>query len=190
MKPLLTLVTFLTLHLAAHAQINGVIVLKRHNTTIQRYYTNRGFTFINQEDQRISGVVAGGAKDSIYLLFYDVRRAVNYWGLPAWDTVAAIPVPYALSDIKTVIRDRTSLNYTADGSILIGAAVGLQVLELVNGAYLKQSSKNWFSSGSFLTSVGLAGLGAWLLTLQTKHYRLGKKYHLEYYSFTLSPPKK
>jgi hypothetical protein len=186
MRPLLTLATFLTLHLATHAQINGVIALKRHSITIQRYFTNRSFTFIDQGGQRVTGVVAGGSRDTIYLRFYDIRRGANYWGLPTWDTLGNVPVPFAFSDIKEVVRDRTGLNYEADGSILIAAALGLQVLEVVNGAYLHQAARSWLSGGSFLTSVGLAGLGAWLLTLQTKHYHLGKKYHLEYYGFSPS----
>lgn len=183
MRPLFLLATFLTLAAATHAQINGALVLKRHNTVLQRYYTYRGITFVNQEGQRITGVIAGGSPDSVYLRFYDIRRGVNYWGLPTWDTVAAIPIPYALSDIKYVLRTRTGLNYEADGTILISAAVVLQVLELINGAYLHQPAKDWFTSGSALTSLGLAGLGAWLLTLQTKRYRLGRRYHLEYYGF-------
>ncbi|TDW99581.1 hypothetical protein [Dinghuibacter silviterrae] len=185
------LLTFLlTLHLATHAQISGVIALKRHNVTVQRYYANRSsFTFINQDGQRITGVVAGGAKDTIYLRFYDVRQGVNMLGLPTWDTLTNYPVPFAISEIKEVVRDRTSLNYAADGSILIAAGVGLQVLEVVNGAYMHQDAKDWLTGGSFLTSVGLAGLGAWLITLQTKHYRIGKKYHLEYYGFSAPPAK-
>jgi hypothetical protein len=181
----LLLASLLALHLVAHAQIGGVVVLKRHNVTIQRYYTNRSsFTFINQDGQRITGVVAGGAQDTIYLRFFDVRRGMNYWGLPTWDTLANYPVPFAISGIKEVVRDRTGLNYAADGSVLIAAGVGLQLLEVINGAYLHQSARDWLTGGSFLTSVGLAGLGAWLITLQTKHYHLGKKYHLEYYGFS------
>lgn len=190
MRHPLLLATFLTLAVAAHAQINGALVLKRHNTVVERYYTYRGITFIDQQGQRITGVIAGGAKDSVYLRFYDVRRGINYWGLPTWDTIGAMPMPYALSDIKYVIRTRTGLNYGADGTILISAAVVLQVLELINGAYLHQPAKDWFTSGSALTSIGLAGLGAWLLTLQSKRYRLGHTYHLEYYGFSApgAPP--
>ena len=188
MRPLLTLATFLTLSVSVQAQINGALVLKRHNTVVQRYYTYHNITFINQEGQTITGIIAGGTKDSVLLRFYDVRRGINAWGLPTWDTIAAIPMPYAISDIKYIVRNRTGLNYDADGTILISAGVVLQVLEIVNGAYLHQPFKDWFSSWSALTSVGLIGLGAWLLSLDSKRYHVGHRFHLEYYTFPAPVP--
>jgi hypothetical protein len=87
-----------------------VIVLKRHQKTIQRYFPGRTITFINTEGQRISGAVTGGAKDSIYIRFYDVRQGISQWGLPALDTLRDVPLGYSFAAIKTVIRERTHLN--------------------------------------------------------------------------------
>ena len=190
MKTLLTLIVLLTLHGVPFAQFTGVLVLKRHYKTIERYYPGTTITFINQDNQQVSGIVTGGAKDTVYLRFLDVRQGLNQWELPGLDTLRDFPMAYDISAIKSIIRTRNHLNYAADGAVLIGAAVGLVVLEVVNGAYLHQSSREWLSAGSLITAAGLAGLGTWLITLQNKHYRLGKKYHLEYYGFTPGPTPK
>jgi hypothetical protein len=40
------------------------------------------------------------------------------------------------------------------------------------------------SAGDLIGAGALAALGAWLITLQTKYYHLGGKFHLDYIGFT------
>lgn len=184
MKILLTLAVFLSLSLLTHAQLNGVVVLKRHHKTIERYFEGKSIEFINQDGQRISGIITGVVKDTLLLRFIDVQQRTNYWGLPSMDTLREVPLAYAFSDIKTVVRTRTHLNYTADGIILIAAGAGLLIISAVNTAYYKEPVSDVASGAVLASSVGLMALGTWLITLQTQHYHLGKKYHLEYLGFT------
>lgn len=184
MKILPALAFFLALSSFTQAQLNGVVVLKKHHKTIERYFEGKSIEFINQEGQHVSGLVTAVVHDTLMLRFIDVQQRANYWGLPTMDTLREVPLAYPFSEIKTVVRTRTHLNYTADGIILIAAGVGLLVVSAVNTAYYKEPASDFASSTVLYTSLGLVGLGTWLITLQTKHYHLGKKYHLEYLGFT------
>jgi hypothetical protein len=173
----------LCIGLTAQAQLNGVVVLKRNDHTIQRYFEGRSITFINQDDQQVEGIITGAVQDTIFLRFYDVRRVYSQFGLPALDTIHNISLAYSFSDIKTVIRVRDKLNYVADGSILMAAGVGVLVLGVFNGAYMHQPAKDWLSSGNIWAFLGLTGFGFWLTQQSERHYHLGKKFHLVYYGF-------
>ncbi len=184
MNRLFVLLALLTLHPATNAQLNGIIVLKRNNTTLQRYFEGKSIEFINSYDQPISGLITKVVKDTLYLRFLDIRQGVNYWGLPTMDTLKEVPLAYAFSDIKTVIVHRTHLNYVADGVVLIAAGVALLVVSAVNTAYFKEPIRDVASAGDLIGAGALAALGAWLITLQTKHYHLGGRFHLDYIGFT------
>jgi hypothetical protein len=184
MKILLTLIAVLTLAASTQAQLNGVVVLKKNRKTIERYFEGKSIEFITKYDQHVSGLITGVVKDTLLIRFIDVQQRANYWGLPTMDTLREVPLAFAFSDITTIVKVRTHLNYTADGIILMAAGVGLLVVDAVNTAYYKQPASDMFSGADIYISLGLIGLGAWMVSLQVKHYHLGNKYHLEYLAFT------
>jgi hypothetical protein len=97
------------------------------------------------------------------------------------DTTGAVPLVYSLNDIKTVIRYRDKLNYTADGTVLIAAGGLALVIGIVNSAHFHQQISAY--SGIAIVGLGLAALGFWLTQQTVRHYHLGKTFRLEYYGF-------
>jgi hypothetical protein len=181
MKTLLSFLLCIGCWASVRAQLNGVLVLKRNERTIERYYPGKQFTFINRDDQPVTGVIDRVEKDTVFLTFYVERRVTNDLGMFGTDTSESIPMAYSFNDIKTVILYRDKLNYTADGAVLIAAGGLAIVIGLVNSAHFHENVTSY--RGIALVGVGLAALGYWLTRQAVKHYRLGKALHLEYYGF-------
>ena len=182
MKTLLSFLLCIACWTSVRAQLNGVLVLKRNERTIERYYPGKQIDFINRDDQPVSGIINRVEKDTLFLTFYVERRITNDLGMFGTDTSQAVPLAYNLKDIKTVIRYRDKLNYTADGSVLIAAGGLAVIIGVVNSIHFQEPLSSY--SGIALVGVGLAALGLWLTTQTVKHYHLGGAYHLEYYGFT------
>jgi hypothetical protein len=181
MKTLLPFLLCIGCWASVRAQLNGVLVLKRNETTIERYYPGKEFDFINRDDQPVSGVINRVEKDTVFLTFYVERRVTNDLGMFGTDTSETVPLAYSLNDIKTVTRYRDKLNYAADGAVLIAAGGLALVIGVVNSIHFQEPLSSY--SGIALVGLGLAALGAWLTMQTTRHYHMGRTYHLEYYGF-------
>lgn len=180
MKALLSFLVCLCCWVSLRAQLNGVLVLKRNEITIERYYPGKQFTFINRDDQSITGVIDRVEKDTLYLTFYQERRVTNDLGMFGTDS-SAIHLAYSFNDIKTVVKYRDKLNYVADGVVLIAAGALCVVIGVVNSIHFQESAGSYAGIGG--AGLGMAILGYWLTRQAERHYHLGRVFHLEYYGF-------
>jgi hypothetical protein len=101
------------------------------------------------------------------------------------DSVFVNGFPFHYKEIEALKKTRNSLNYEADGVLLMIAGGGVLVLGAVNGWYRKDKAGTWYTPTSYLTAGALL-LGGYLLTKSRyKYYTLGKRYKLMFMAFDL-----
>jgi len=88
--------------------------------------------------------------------------------------------PFHYKEITGIRIERTKLNYTTDGALLMIAGGGVLVLGAVNGLYRGDAAKDWYKPASYITAAALIALGYLLIKSKYKKYVFGKKYTLQY----------
>jgi hypothetical protein len=147
-------------------QSDDIFVLKRHGANLRTYTTGLSFTMETIYDQWFDGTITAIRNDSIFLN-----------GLP-----------FDIKEISAIRRERTSLNYAVDGTILMAAGGGLLLLGAVNGILRSDDFSQWYTPANLIVSGTLLVGGFLLRRAHFKKYLLGKKYTLEY--LALNPNKK
>jgi hypothetical protein len=172
----LILVLLLASPLFTPAQGWDMVLLKRHDKTLNNYMPGKEIMFRMADGRFASGMIKKIERDTIFLAEYDIRKAYNMWGTMALDTVSAYLNAYAYKDVSAIMRPSQGFEFIKDGSLfMIGGAVYM-LLHVVNSAIQKAplDPKALAISGGFIA-------GGWVMHKLRKHeYRLGEKYHLEY----------
>ena len=172
----LLLVLLLSLPLLPKAQGWDMVLLKKHDKTINNYMPGRSIMFTMRDGRFAAGMIKKIEKDSIFLQEYDVRKAYNAWGTSALDTISAYLNAYAYRDINAIMRADKGFEFIRDGSLFMVGGSVYMVLHVVNSIIQKAplSPKAMAISGGFI-------VGGWVMHKLRKHeYRIGDKYHLEY----------
>jgi hypothetical protein len=162
MKKLLFFFLLLTAMLT-HAQTN-LLVLEKNGNNVKTYSTGIDITLETIYHQWFDGVITSISNDSVY---------VN-------------GVPFHYKEIEAIRKERTKLNYEADGVLMMVAGGGVLVLGIVNGLYRGDHPNTWLTATSYVTAGALL-IGGYLLTkARFKYYHLGKKYTLQYIALDLN----
>lgn len=141
----------------SHAQTD-VLVLKKNGSNLKIYATGQYFMMETVYGQWLEGNITAMRHDSIFLN----------------------GAPFHYKEIKTVRFERTKLNYTTDGFLLMLAGSGVLVLGGVNGLYRHDAAKDWYTPTSFITAGAMLVGGFFLLRARFRKFTLGKKYTLQY----------
>lgn len=88
--------------------------------------------------------------------------------------------PFHYKEIQAIRVERTKMNYTTNGTLLMIAGGGVLLLGAVNGLYRGDEVKDWYKPASFITAGALLALGYLLIKSRYKKYVFGKKYKLQY----------
>lgn len=88
--------------------------------------------------------------------------------------------PFHYKEIHAIRMERTKLNYTTDGALLMIAGGGVLLLGAVNGLYRGDQLKDWYKPVSFITAGTFLAVGFLMLKSRYKKYVFGKKYSLQY----------
>ena len=145
---------------------SDILILQKNGANVKTYEPGMYFIIETIYNQWLEGTITAIKNDSIFINNF----------------------PFHYKEIKTVRNERTKLNYTTDGVLLMIAGGGVLLLGAVNGLYRGDQAKDWYTTASFVTA-GTLLIGGYLLTRSRfKKYHLGKKYTLEY--FILNPNKK
>jgi hypothetical protein len=148
---------------ATRAQTN-LLILEKGEENLKTYSEGASIIFQTIYNQWFEGVITTIRRDSVY---------VNGF-------------PFHYKEIATIKRERKSLNYEADGSILMAAGVGVVILGAVNGWYRGDNAGNWYTPTSYVTAGALLVGGYLLLKGRYKYYHLGRKYKLTFLNLDLN----
>ena len=164
MKIIFTLLLLLTvMHTRAQRDL---LVLEKNGSNVKTYSEGIDITVETIYHQWFEGIITAIRHDSVFINGF----------------------PFHYKEIATIKKNRSKLNYEADGVLLMAAGAGVIILGAVNGWYRGDNAGKWYTSTSYITAGALL-LGGYLLTkARYKYYHLGKKYTLTYLS--LDPNKK
>ncbi len=135
-----------------------ILVLKKNDKNLKIY--EQGIYMVMQtiNDQWFEGPVTAIRNDSVF--------------------IKGIPCHY--QEIKIIRDDRTKLNYTTNGALLMIAGGGVLLLGAVNGLYRGDPAGEWYTTTSYITAGTLLVGGFLLMNAKKRQYTLGKKYTLVY----------
>jgi len=143
---------------AQPAQSDDVFELLKNGAHVKTFSTGMYISIQTIYDQWLEGNITAIRHDSIFL-------SGN---------------PFHYKEITGIRIERTKLNYTTDGVLLMIAGGGVLVLGAVNGLYRGDAPKDWYKPASYITAAALLILGYVLIKSKYKKYIFGKKYTLSY----------
>ena len=151
---------FLTLTVTHIRAQRDMIVLEKNGNNVKTYSEGIDISFETIYHQWFNGMITAVRHDSIFIDGF----------------------PFHYKEIATIKKERKSLNYEADGVLLMVAGGGVILLGAVNGWYRGDNAGSWYTATSYITAGALL-IGGYLLTkARYKYYHLGKKYKLTYIS--------
>lgn len=158
-----------------------MIILKKRNKTIDRYYIGSYIYFDTEGDQRWSGKIYKLKSDTIFIVPIQEQAYSNSWGLVLTDTIQLNRIGIALNKIKHITKQDESLLFLKDGSLLKLLGGGYAFLNIINN--LTASDRDPVFGPENLKNLGIAagvfGIGMVQKALYKDYYPLGKKYQLK-----------
>jgi hypothetical protein len=164
---------------ASFAQSADFIILKKHNKTVQTFYSGTNISFTSQSGAFINAQINGIKDDTLYLQEFIIRYLPTTIGTYIVDTAGSYRYKYHYNQIAAIGRkEKTNFNTRGSGAALFG---GGALLTLASGViYLADREK--FSAPLLLASVGLGTLGYFMAKGKkgSSGMVIGKKYKLVY----------
>jgi hypothetical protein len=152
-----TIALFFFFPLLAFSQ-SDVLILQKNGRNIKTYAPGQPIMFQTVYDQWFDGILTDLRNDSVF---------VN-------------GIAFHYNEIRTMRVERTKLNYSADGTLMIVAGGGVLALNVINGLYRKDKASTWFSAAGWITAGALIVGGILLKNARIRTFPLGKKYGLHY----------
>jgi hypothetical protein len=176
MHRLIFLVFFISSN--APAQNSDILLLRKHNKTITHFFHGSYIEFYTTEKMLVSGVVDSIKRDSLFLLYYDVRMVLNMFGTFSPDTMAVYTQQYAFNNVYSFPAKRR-FNLITSGVLFMAGGAAYFLVNMVNTI---REGDAPFGKDNLPHVIGAAtamGLGILLNKTQRTEYKLGKKYHLK-----------
>jgi hypothetical protein len=177
MKKLLLILIFAFTIAKCHPQSSDILVLKKSNgRTVKSYFSGSFIYFIDKNGREMSGNIKRIERDTIFIQYFDVRRAYNRWGTSISDTLTTYLFRYHYNEIKSIPKSTTAFEFVRDGTIFIIGGVGYAALHLINSAIQHEE----VVGKTVAIAGGVAAAGFIMRKLRKKSYVIGKKYNLQY----------
>lgn len=164
---------------ASFAQSADFIILKKHNKTVQTFYSGTNISLTTESGSYINALINGIKNDTLYLQEFIIRYLPTTIGTYIIDTAGSYRYKYHYNQIAAIGRkERTNFNTRGSGAALFGGGV---LLTLASGVvYVADREK--FSAPLLLASVGLGTLGYFMAKGKKSGNGMviGKKYKLVY----------
>lgn len=162
------------------AQRSDVIILKKRNKTIDRFYSGKDIAFTTINGAYINANIQGIKSDTLFLKEFIVRTMLTQLGVYIRDTVGVYNLQYHYNEIKIIGKEKKGFNLSGSAASLMGGGALLMVASGV--VYLADREK--FSPALLIASASLAGLGFVMAKTTGKGMEIGKKYNLVYLSLS------
>lgn len=153
---LLFAIFFISCVQCVYAQSPDIIRLKNKNgRTIKMFFVNDPFSFETKDGILRNGIIRNIANDSVYIISYNIKTLVNYWGGNSIDTLNKYLDGFYYKDIKRIlIKERTPLLSDALIKVLKYGGAGYIILNAANSIYYHDS----FTGKTNIIKVGIAAL--------------------------------
>jgi hypothetical protein len=158
------------------SQSSDVILLKKRNKTIKRYFAGMDIDITTNTGAYISAHINQIKNDSLFLKEFVVRQMPTQLGVYVLDTVTTYYYKYHYNQVKAIGKTGRRFNFSASAASLMG---GGALLVLANGVvYLVDKEK--FSPALMIASASLMTIGYVMARTGDKGMVIGKKYSLVY----------
>jgi len=158
------------------AQSSDVILLKRNNKTIKRYFAGTDIDLTTTTGVYINAQITKIKNDSLFLKQFVIRQIPTQLGVYVLDTVATYYYKYHYNQVKAIGKTGRRFNLSASAASLLG---GGAILTLASGIVYLVDRKN-FSPALMIASASLATIGYVMAKTGGKGMIIGKKYSLVY----------
>lgn len=144
---LISLISFF-ITLSVYSQASDFIVLKKKNDrTLKSYFPGIPIAFETFDKRFVEGYITAIQNDSVFVKVYDIRTVGTIWGVTTLDTAGTFISGVHYKEINRVYFDtkRKAFSFITDGTLFMIGGGGYALLNVINGAYLKESvtgSKN------------------------------------------------
>lgn len=180
MKTFCVLIISFSFFFSCNAQPSDILILKKNQRTLQTFFPGNQIDF-NTSGGYYSGVIKSINRDSLFLIYYDIKQMPTNLGVYILDTVAKYPFAVNYKEITGFGKNRNNkFNWSGSGAALLGGGTLLTVVGLGTWLFTKPNSRYYASPYLVGGAAVLAGIGYLLLKTNGKGIILGKKYSLEY----------
>lgn len=171
------LVFIFSWHISGYAQGSDLLLLKKANgKTLQKYFAGSFIHFNDISGREESGIIKKIERDTLFILYYDVRRSYNMWGTSVADTVTSSLDKYHYNEIRYIYKPAKSFEFIRNGVLFMIAGTGYATLHLANAAI--QNEK--VDGTTMAIAGGVAAVGFIMYKLRKYSYPIGEKYQLVY----------
>jgi hypothetical protein len=171
------LVFIFSWHISGYSQGSDLLLLKKANgKTLQKYFAGSYIHFKDINGREESGIIKTIERDTLFIIYHDIRRSYNMWGTSVADTVSAFLNKYHYNEIKAIYKPGKSFEFVRDGTLFMIAGAGYAVLHLANAAIQKEPVEG----KTMAIAGGIAAAGFIMRKLRKYTYPIGTKYHLSY----------
>jgi len=179
-KKILLLILLSPLILRAQEGPCDILLLKKGNKPVQKYYAGSTIMFYTKEGQAISGNIDCIKNDSIFLSQQTIRRIPTAEGGIRFDTSNKYKLMFSLANIGSFPSGKQrGKNLLTDGSLLILGGAGYLVLNLVNTTRQGDPAFGEENLPKVLASAGAVVLGFILKHAWPSRVTIGKKYEIQ-----------
>jgi len=160
----------------AFAQPTDVLLLKKNNKTIKRFYSGSNIEITTNKGVYLTAAINTIKNDTLFLKQYVVRQVPTQLGVFILDTVTTYYYKYHYNEIKAIGKTGRRFNLSASSASLLGGGI---LLTLAGGVVYLVDRDN-FSPSLMIASASLAAVGYVMGKTTGKGMIIGKKYSLGY----------
>jgi hypothetical protein len=172
------MVFFIPVHVQAQVKGHDMLVLENNKGRKVKTYFKGQTIEMGVSGHEVFGVIRKIQDDSIFIQYYDIRRAYTMWGTQIMDTVSAFLIPFAVKDINWIRKPPGKFEFVRNGVILMIGGGAYIMLHIVNAAILKQP----VIGSTVAIAGGIAAAGLVMNKLRKRKYEIGHDHTLKYIS--------
>lgn len=180
MAKLLLLLLFSPLWGIAQDKPCDILLLKKGNKTIQKFFSGSTIVFYTTEGMNVFGTIECITNDSIFLYQQTIRRIPTPDGGIRFDTSNKYRLMYSIANIGSFPAGKQKgKNLVTDGTLLMVGGAGYLVVNLVNTTRQGDPPFGEENLPRVLAGAGAVAGGFLLRMLWPSRHFIGKKYQLQ-----------
>ncbi len=186
MRRLLLLIGIACCSSSVLAQMGDFISLKRSNNRhLASYFKGSRIELQHVNGQLINGPIEDVRNDSIFVRQWQIVSYITQLGTSKVDTLGSLIFGLHYQEIFRIVHNKKqSWGFVRNGSLFMIGGVGYAVLNVINGAYRKESIGDSENVRSLAIAGAVAGGGFLLNRLHRHREKNGKNYKIVYVKMT------
>ncbi len=171
---------FIPFFLSAQTEGSDILILKKRNKTIVKYFSGQPIFFYTTEGMPVNAQIAEIRNDSLFLINYQLQRIQRADGGVFIDTTGKFKMQFSVKNIGSFppfkVRGR---NLLTDGTLFIfggGGYLGLNLFNTIRDGDPPFGKENL---PNVLTATGITAAGFLLKNIWPKRWYLGDKFRVQ-----------